>query len=78
MKKTFIRDMLGILCGIAGIAVLGGVQVTVSATLLLLAPAALLLLAGAGLLAAPVRTGRKMRRSARSSGGTLRDLRSAA
>lgn len=57
MKKTFLRDMLGILCTIAGFAILGGVEVTVSSTLLLLAPAALLLLGAAYLLAAkpPVR-----------------------
>lgn len=52
MKKSFLLNMLGIFCGIFGVAVLGGVEITVSATLVLLLPAGLLLIAAASLLAA--------------------------
>lgn len=52
MKKSFLLNMLGILCGIFGVALLGSVEITVSATLFILFPAALLLVACAGLLSA--------------------------
>lgn len=76
MKKSFLLNMLGIFCGIFGVGVLGGVEVTVSATLVLLLPAGLLLIAAASLLsaglAAPVRHTSRGVRSANATGAPVR------
>lgn len=47
MKRSFIANMLGIFCGIFAVAVLGSVEITVSATLVRLLPAGLLFVASA-------------------------------